>query len=244
MQYTHPTFLVMWGAVEILYRLGNKSSDIMFFEVSTMTCTYNGGTRCLTHDVERVFTMGKFATFLVGGIVGAAAGLLLSPRTGAENRAKLSETLGENCKIEVPSNVQEKAGQFVDAAASTSQKVINTVIDNGSDAYKAVVSRASQANPTVQSFNDNGDELRQKIDAARERIATQVAKNAETARDAAVDKIPVVIDAAQGAAQSAKSAAQTASQAVTGAAATAKDTVVDAAATVTSKINSSSKGAE
>ena len=32
--------------------------------------------------------MGKFTTFLIGGIVGAAAGLLLSPRTGAENRAK------------------------------------------------------------------------------------------------------------------------------------------------------------
>ena len=35
--------------------------------------------------------MGKFATFLIGGAVGAVAGLLLSPRSGAENRALLSE---------------------------------------------------------------------------------------------------------------------------------------------------------
>ena len=125
--------------------------------------------------------MGKFFPFVIGGIIGAAAGMLLSPRTGAENRAKISEALNENVKIEVPANVQEKAGQFVDAAASTSQKVINTVVDNGSDAYKNVVSRVNQ-NPTVQAFSDNGDELRQKIDAARERIATQVAKNAEAAR--------------------------------------------------------------
>lgn len=200
--------------------------------------------------------MGKFVPFVIGGIIGAAAGLLLSPRTGAENRAKLSEALNENVRIEVPTNVQEKAGQFVDAAASTSQKVINTVVDNGSDAYKNVVSRVNQ-NPTVQAFNDNGDELRQKIDAARERIATQVAKNAEAARDAAVDKIPVAIDAAQGAAQNAKiaaqavsgaaqnagqvvaGAAQNAGQAVAGAAVTAKDAVAGAASTVTAKINPS-----
>ena len=197
--------------------------------------------------------MGKFATFLIGGIVGAAAGLLLSPRTGAENRAKVSEAINEKVNLEVPAGVQE-------TAASTSQKVINTVVDNGSDAYKNVVSRVNQ-NPTVQAFNDNGDELRQKIDAARERIATQVAKNAEAARDAAVDKIPVAIDAAQGAAQNAKVAAQNASQVVSGAAQTAgaavagaaqnagqvvagaantaKDAVAGAASSVTAKINPS-----
>lgn len=200
--------------------------------------------------------MGKFATFLIGGIVGAAAGLLLSPRTGAENRAKVSEAINEKVNLEVPAGVQEKAGQFVEAAASTSQKVINTVVDNGSDAYKNVVSRVNQ-NPTVQAFNDNGDELRQKIDAARERIATQVAKNAEAARDAAVDKIPVAIDAAQnakvaaqnasqvvsGAAQTAGAAvagaAQNAGQVVAGAANTAKDAVAGAASSVTAKINPS-----
>lgn len=204
--------------------------------------------------------MGKFTTFLIGGIVGAAAGLLLSPRTGAENRAKVSEAINEKVNLEVPAGVQEKAGQFVEAAASTSQKVINTVVDNGSDAYKNVVSRVNQ-NPTVQAFNDNGDELRQKIDAARERIATQVAKNAEAARDAAVDKIPVAIDAAQDAAQNAKVAAQNASQVVSGAAQTAgaavagaaqnagqvvagaantaKDAVAGAASSVTAKINPS-----
>lgn len=200
--------------------------------------------------------MGKFTTFLIGGIVGAAAGLLLSPRTGAENRAKVSEAFNEKVNLEVPAGVQEKAGQFVEAAASTSQKVINTVVDNGSDAYKNVVSRVNQ-NPTVQAFNDNGEELRQKIDAARERIATQVAKNAEAARDAAVDKIPVAIDAAQnakvaaqnasqvvsGAAQTAGAAvagaAQNAGQVVAGAANTAKDAVAGAASSVTAKINPS-----
>ena len=211
----------------------------MFFPISTGLCTYNRETRCHKYVSEGLFTMGKFATFFIGGIIGVAAGMLLSPRTGAENRAMIAETINEG-KIEIPPHVQEKAGQIADTAASTSQKVINTVIDNSSDAYKAVTARVQQAIPANQ-VDISGDELRQKIDAARERIATQVAKNAEVARDAAVDKIPVVIDAAQGATKSAKTAAHTASQAVSDVAATAKEAVSDAAASVSAKINPSDK---
>ncbi len=73
--------------------------------------------------------------------------------------------------------------------------------------------------------------LRQKIDAARERIATQVAKNAEAARDAAVDKVPAVLDAAAAAKETATGAAQHAAEAVQGAAATAADAAKEAAGT-------------
>lgn len=182
--------------------------------------------------------MGRFATFLLGGAVGVAAGLLLSPRSGAENRALISDKVGD--KVVIPESVQEKAGQIASAAASTSTKVINTVVDNGSDAIKNVKARAIKANPTASAFTDNGDELRQKIDAARERIATQVAKNAEAARDAAVDKIPVVVDAAMGATQTAKHAAQSVSDAVQN----AGHVVADAASKVAAKVTSKAEGEE
>lgn len=177
--------------------------------------------------------MGKFATFLIGGAVGAVAGLLLSPRSGAENRALLSEVANEKCgTVSCPPQLQEKAGRFVEAAASTSTKVINTVVDNGAEARKAVAERAQKFAPApVQAFDTNGDELRQKIDAARERIATQVAKNAEAARDAAVDKVPAVLDAAAAAKETATGAAQHAAEAVQGAAATAADAAKEAAGT-------------
>ena len=138
-------------------------------------------------------------------------------------RALIGEAINDNCKI--PSGVQEKAGQLVDAAATTSTKVINAVVDNGSDAYKAVAARAQQMAPaSVRAFDANSDELREKIDAARERIAAQVAKNAEAARDAAVDKVPAAIDAAQAATQA------------------VKDTAVNAASAVAAKVSSSSDG--
>ena len=92
--------------------------------------------------------MGKFATFLIGGAVGAVAGLLLSPRSGAENRALLSEVANEKCgTVSCPPQLQEKAGRFVEAAASTSTKVINTVVDNGAEARKAVAERAQKFAP-------------------------------------------------------------------------------------------------
>lgn len=175
--------------------------------------------------------MGRFTAFIIGAAAGAAASLLLTPRNGAENRALLNQTVSENCKCPISPQTQrkakKKADQLIDAAATTSTKVINTVIDNGSDAYKAAASRIQQITPpSAASFNNNGDELREKIDAARERIATQVAKNAEAARDAAVDAIPAAVDAAKGATDAAK-----------GAVSAAKDTVASATASVAAKIS-------
>ncbi len=166
--------------------------------------------------------MGKFATLIIGGAVGAIAGLLLSPRSGAENRALIEDAVKEKSgKVNCPAAVQEKADQIAQAAASGSTKVINTVVDGADEARKAVSEKTSNlTSPAVQAFDNNGDELRQKIAAARERIASQVAKNAEAARDAAVDKIPAVIDAAGAAKGTAAAAAATATEAVKGAAST------------------------
>ncbi len=150
--------------------------------------------------------MGKFSTFVIGGIIGAAAGLLFSPRTGAENRAIVADKINENGDI--TGVVQEKAGQVVDAAASVSTKVINTTVDKGQEVYRTVTTRVQQATPDQASevFVEKGDDLREKIDAARERIATQVAKNAEAVHDAAMDKVPAAADAVKSATAAAKDA--------------------------------------
>lgn len=180
--------------------------------------------------------MGRITAFIIGAAAGAAASLLLTPRNGAENRALINQAVAENCKCPVSAQTQrkakQKANQLVDAAATTSTKVINTVIDNGSDAYKAAASRVQQMTPPSAAAFNNSDELREKIDAARERIATQVAKNAEAARDAAVDAIPAAVDAAKGATDAAK-----------GAVSAAKDTVTSATASVAAKINPAAQNA-
>ena len=148
--------------------------------------------------------MGRFATFLVGGLVGAGIALLTTPRTGEENRALINDTLNENYPDAMKA-ARATTNQLVDAAATTSTKVINTVVDKGAEVKKGLTSRVEQTAPAVVEKND---ELRDKIDAARERIAAQVAKNAEAVHDTAVDAVPVAMDAAKNAKTAVKEAAE------------------------------------
>ena len=177
--------------------------------------------------------MGKFASFVFGGLVGAAAALMLSPRSGEENRQVVIDKFNESCPV--AGQVQDKANMLVDNVASTSTKVINTVVDKGQDIYNNVTRSQAVSVASPEVFAEKNDELRQKIDAARERIATQVAKNAEAVHDAAVDKAPVVVDAASSAAGAAKEAISGATEAVKGAADAAKGAVSNAAASITNK---------
>ena len=177
--------------------------------------------------------MGKFATFVIGGLVGATAALMLSPRTGVENRKVVVDKFNESCPI--AGDVQGKAGMLVDSVAATSTKVINTVVDKGQDLYNNATRSQAVTVASPEVFAEKNDELRQKIDAARELIATQVAKNAEAVHDAAVDKAPVVVDAATSATGAAKEAVAGAADAIKNAADAAKGAVGNAAASITNK---------
>ena len=82
--------------------------------------------------------MGRFATFLVGGLVGAGIALLTTPRTGEENRALINDTLNENYPDAMKA-ARATTNQLVDAAATTSTKVINTVVDKGAEVKKRLL---------------------------------------------------------------------------------------------------------
>ncbi|MDR2196547.1 MAG: YtxH domain-containing protein [Coriobacteriales bacterium] len=108
--------------------------------------------------------MGKFVSFVIGGAVGAALGILFAPRSGEETRAQIAEKADEYWGRGVVFYDQSKA-------------------------------RVQEGVANVQpAISKKGDELREKIDNARTLIAEQVAKNAEAARDAINDKVPVAAD--------------------------------------------------
>lgn len=140
--------------------------------------------------------MGRFATFIIGGVVGTVAGLLLAPAKGSDTRKQVVEAVQDN--VPQANQLQMQLDGIIDNAAKASTTVINTAIDKGTEVKRSVTARAQQVAPAAEQVADANDELRAKIDAARERIAMQVAKNAEALQDAAVDKIPAVVDAAAG----------------------------------------------
>lgn len=95
----------------------------------------------------------------LGGAIGVCAGLLIAPRSGAETRAIITDRVDE---------VWGQGQEFYEKK------------------LRGVGQKAAQIIPNAAA---KGDELREKIDMARERIAEQVAKNAEQARSYVDDSI-------------------------------------------------------
>ena len=108
--------------------------------------------------------MGRMTSFLFGGAVGLVAGLLFAPRPGEETRALVAD------------KVDEYWGK-------------------GQDFYTKGVTRVQTGVADIKpQVTQKGDELRDKIENARNLIADQVAKNAATAREVINDKIPVAAE--------------------------------------------------
>lgn len=139
----------------------------------------------------------KLGAFVIGGLVGAAVALLYAPRTGVETRAMVSERMGsawggaQEFGAQAQVNAQQayqtaiERGQVVaQDVAARSQSVAQNVAARGQEIYDQAQTRVQEAAGVVKpAITDKNDQLREKIEAARQRIAAQVARNAEEAAD-------------------------------------------------------------
>jgi gas vesicle protein len=134
--------------------------------------------------------MKKVCWFLTGGLLGAAAAIFLTPRTGEQTRnmvADYAETVvsdAQGARTQAVDAIQsgiaqaqEKGAEVVSAAQEKRAEVAASV----QDAAESVKDAAANARGNA---SDKNDELREKIEAARARIAAQMKQNA--AEDAAV----------------------------------------------------------
>ncbi|MDR1713548.1 MAG: YtxH domain-containing protein, partial [Coriobacteriales bacterium] len=97
--------------------------------------------------------MSRLVSFVFGGAVGVALGLLFAPRPGEETRAYVAERVDE---------YWGRGQTFYTEGKSKVQQGINDL---------------------QPAFNQKTDEMREKIDNARAMIAEQVSQNAAAARD-------------------------------------------------------------
>lgn len=152
----------------------------------------------------------KLGVFLAGGLVGAVAALLCAPRTGSETRNMVAEKanavwgeaqeLGAQTASTAQQVVEDVAGAdaaartqtFAQDAVAKGQNVVSAVASKGQEIYGAAASRVQEVK-SVKPAPDSTDDLREKIEAARARIAAQVAKNAEESAAAASEEIPVEV---------------------------------------------------
>lgn len=141
----------------------------------------------------------KLGAFVVGGLVGAAVALLYAPRTGVETRALVTEKMNtawggaQDFGAQAQVNAQQayqtavERGQVVaQDVAARGQSVAQNVAARGQEIYGQAQARVQEAAGAVRPvITDKNDQLREKIETARQRIAAQVARNAEEAVEAA-----------------------------------------------------------
>lgn len=167
----------------------------------------------------------KLGMFLLGGAIGAAAALLYAPRSGAETRALVADKANEawGHAQHYGTEAQARGQQIYDNVAARGQEVYRTATTQARGAYDRTATAAqgafTAAQSRLQTARDNmrpvivekNDELREKIESARQRIASQVARNAAESQSAIDD----AIDAAEATDTVSQSAVET-SEAETG----------------------------
>ena len=109
--------------------------------------------------------MGKINSFFTGAAIGVIAALLLAPKTGEQTRALVTEKANA---------VMGEAKDFGASIPGTAQEAFKAAKETGAGFVKSTAAPAPAAQPD--------DELREKIEAARKRIAAQVAENAEASK--------------------------------------------------------------
>lgn len=139
-----------------------------------------------------VVIMNKPLVFTLGAAVGVVAALLLSPNSGERNR--------------------EIVADKVDYYTAHGEQVFQQTADTVRNKVRGVADVATNA---------DADDIREKINEARDRIAEQITRNSSVPQDVAAD----VSDVAADAAESVSEAADTAADAAEGAAKAAADAV-------------------
>lgn len=139
-----------------------------------------------------VVIMNKPLVFTLGAAVGAVAALLLSPNSGERNR--------------------EIVADKVDYYTAHGEQVFQQTADTVRNKVRGVADVATNA---------DADDIREKINEARDRIAEQITRNSSVPQDVAADVSDVAADAAEGVSE----AADTVADAAEGAAKAAADAV-------------------
>lgn len=147
---------------------------------------------------------------VLGGAIGAALGILYAPRAGKKTRALLAEKTdalwGENGQN--PASFFGGVATTAKSAVEAGQNFFNEATggkfsDFTKDAKAKVKTTKEFAEKKAAEFKDEEDvrpafaekneELRKKIDTAREKIASQVAKNLEDHQHDSVDVKPAAV---------------------------------------------------
>ena len=148
--------------------------------------------------------MSRITSFLLGGLVGAGLAMLYTPKDGEQTRALLADRANaiwseaQDLGVDAPgiardvyNSAREKGEELLKDAPGTLQDFAKTAQEKGQELVKEAQARTSDfvggvtsrpAGEDAQSAPETTEDLREKIESARQRIAAQVMENAEAAK--------------------------------------------------------------
>ena len=162
--------------------------------------------------------MGKIASFIAGAAIGALAALAFAPNTGEQTRALVTEKANafageaKDFASGMPGSAQDMYAQLRNqgsAVAKDAQAKTSSFVADASARVKEVTGKGAAS----EAVNDD---LREKIEAARQRIAAQVMENAEQSKavDVAAEAAEKVAEVVDEAAEAAEEVAEAVEEAV------------------------------
>ena len=143
--------------------------------------------------------MSKIGPFITGAAIGALAALMLAPQAGEKTRALVAEKANA---------VAGEAKDFGAGFPGTAQDALKAVQEKGQGLVADAQSRVKEV--AGQPAEVDSDDLREKIEAARQRIAAQVMENAEQSQavDVAAEAKETVAEVVEEAAEAVAEAAE------------------------------------
>ena len=140
--------------------------------------------------------MSKVTSFILGGLIGAGVALMFAPNAGEKNRALVAEkanALAGEAK-DFGAGLPGSAQDLINAAYEKGNALLKDATAKGSSVVGGATSRVKEVSGQPAPAED-ADELREKIEAARRRIAAQVMENAESSKALTADAILEATDA-------------------------------------------------
>jgi len=117
--------------------------------------------------------MGKISSFFTGAAIGALIALAFAPKTGEQAREFVAEKAGA---------VAEEAKDFGANIPGSLQGALKTATSKGQELAADATAKVKGAAGGAPTSAATDDDLREKIEAARQRIAAQVMENAEASK--------------------------------------------------------------
>lgn len=130
--------------------------------------------------------MSKFTSFILGGLIGAGIALVFAPQSGEKTRALVTERANA---------LAGEAKDFANNMPESIQGAYRSAVDQGTNFVNGAAAKVKEVTGAVA--DTDADELRDKIEAARKRIASQVMENAEQAKSATADVTAQAVDAVE-----------------------------------------------